>query len=89
MLTRLFQVPSRVGKQGNVAGLLHSRRHNPLVLCARACLSARADLAIFGNVFSKKIGFLIVNGQRLVGAELTEFWLCKKAAFAALVLAIG
>ena len=89
MLARLFHVPPGVGKQGDMTGLLHSRRHNPLVFCARACLSARADLAVLGNIFSKKVGFLIVNGQRLVGAELTKFWLCKKAAFTALVLALG
>jgi len=81
-LARVFEVPSRVGEQGDVTGLLHCRRYHALVFCARASLAARADLAIFRDVLPEQIGFFIVNCQRLVCAKLTKFGLRKEAAFA-------
>jgi len=89
MLACLFQVPSRVGEQGDVTGLFHGCRYNALVFCARASLAAWADLAIFCNVLSEKIGFFIVNRQCLVCAKLTEFWLRKEAALTSFTTAFA
>jgi hypothetical protein len=85
----LFQVPSRVGEQGDVTGLFFGCRYNALVFCARGGLTAWADLAIFCNVLSEKIGFFIVNCQCLVCAKLTEFWLRKEAALASFTTAFA
>ena len=51
--------------------------------CTGAGLAAWADLAIFSDVLPKQICLFIVNRQRLICTELTNFWLRKEAAFAA------
>jgi hypothetical protein len=53
---------------------------------ACAGLAARANLAIFGDVAAEQVRLFVVNGQRLVGAELTEFGLGEEAAVAATFL---
>jgi len=89
LLACIFQVPSRVGEQGDVTGLFYGCRYHALVFCARAGLAARADLAIFGDVLPEKIGFFIVNRQCLVCAKLTEFWLRKEAALTSFTTAFA
>jgi hypothetical protein len=65
--------------------LFHSLSYYPLMFCTRTGLAARADVAFFGNVFSEKVGLLVVNCQGLVCAELTELGLRKEAAVTALL----
>ena len=79
----LFEGFSYEWEQGDLAGLLDRGCDHTLVSGARTGLAARADFAIFGNVLPKHIGFLIVNRQGLICAELTKLGLCEEATFAA------
>ena len=80
---RLFQVLSCEGEQGNVTGLFDRRSDGALVSCARACLAARTDLAVLGDVLSEQVRLFVVNRERLIRAELTKFGLGKEAALSA------
>src|SRR6266498_1136374 len=82
-LPTLFERSADEGKQSNVTSLLNRRSYDALMTCACTSLAARADLAIFRNIFSKQICFLVVNRQSFICAKLTKFGLCKEATFAA------
>jgi len=76
------------GHQGNVARLFDGLGYYTLMFCARAGLAPWADVAFLGNIFSEKVGLLVVNRQSFICAELTKFGLGKEAAFTASLLAI-
>ena len=82
-LASLFEGFSYEWEQGDVASLLDGGGDHSLMTRTGARLAAGADLAIFGDVLPKHISFLVVNCQRLIRAELTEFGLREKAAIAA------
>jgi hypothetical protein len=82
-LASLFEGSSDEREQCDLARLLDRGCDHTLVSGARTGLAARADLAIFGNVLPKHIGFLIVNRQGLICAELTKLGLCEEATLAA------
>lgn len=81
-LPSLFDGPAYEGEQGDLASLLYSGSYHSLVTCTCACLAARADLAIFGDVLPKHVSFLVINCQGLICTELTEFGLRKETAVA-------
>src|SRR5512141_2683830 len=70
-------------EQGDVARLFDRSSHHALVSCTRTGLAARADLAIFGDVFPKHVGFLVIDCQCLICTELTKLGLGKETTFAA------
>ena len=82
-LACFFQLLAGERQQGNVPGLFHCLGHNTLVFCAGAGLAAWADVALFGNILSEKVGLFVVNGQGLICTKLTKFGLGKEAAVAA------
>jgi len=63
--------------------LFNSLRYHSLVFGARTGLAARANVAFFGNIFSEKVGLFVVNGQCLIGTELTELGLGEETAITA------
>jgi len=75
-------------QQSDVTGLFNSLGYDTLMFRAGAGLTARADIAIFGDIFSEKVCLFIVNGQGFICTELTKFGLGKEAAFASLLLSI-
>jgi hypothetical protein len=83
-LASLFERSADEGEQGNLASLLDCGSHCSLMTCTCTGLAARADLAIFGDIFPKHVCFLVINCQRLICTELTKLGLCKEATFTAL-----
>ncbi len=59
-------------QQRNVPGALDRDGHCSLVLCARASLAARADLAIFCNETTQQLCVLVVYFDFFVRAELAN-----------------
>jgi len=80
----VVRVRPRKGEQSDLPGLLDSRRDRALMSRARAGLPARADPPVFAYIFAKQVGLLVINNQRFICAELTEFGFRKETAFAAL-----
>ena len=76
------------GKQGDLPRLFDGFGYNTLVFCARASLPARTNLAVFVDVFSEQVSFLVINREGLVSAELTKFGFGKEAALAASLRAL-
>lgn len=63
-------------------GLFHNLGHFSLVFGAGTGLPAGADLPFVGDVFSNQIYILVIEIERLVGAEGTHFR-CREISSAA------
>ena len=63
------EVLRRVGQQRHVAGPLEGDRQLALVRGAGAGLAARLDLGALGEVAAEAVDLLVVDRDRLVGAE--------------------
>lgn len=53
-----------------MAGALDSAGQAPLVLSASACLAARADLSVLGDVASQHLCILVIDHNIRIGAKL-------------------
>ena len=71
------------GQQGDLPGLFDSRRNDALMPRARPGLPARADSSVIADILAKQVGFLVINRQGFVCAELAELGFGKETALAA------
>jgi hypothetical protein len=60
------------GKERNMAGAFDRNCEGALMLCTCAGLATRADLVVFGDKTTQKLGVFVINGYRGVRTKLAD-----------------
>lgn len=60
--------------------------HEALMFGAGAGLAARANFAVFGDVFAEDVYLFVFDDESLIRAKLAKLWLGEEPAFSAFAL---